>query len=310
MDRNEIVRTDFTSSRKGYAREEVDRHLKAVAAELARVQQERERSASLAGSTADRVREILEAAERSATDISSKAEDDAQRAAERNEAAVRAAREKAVVEIQEHSKRVDESLDRALERAKALEADFERTAETLRSNLEGLVADLGGGVDAVRAQLDDVRGSLPEVQSVNVRSGRREARPEAEAVESGRERKARDRKARDRKARDRVVEPPKQESAKETGSWAGPRTAAAEPETAEQTAVSEPKEGTAKRGSTPEGSSAEKAGKDGAEGARMIALNMALKGTPRDQTARYLASNFELEDPDAVVEDVYSRVQS
>lgn len=305
MDRNEIVRTDFTSSRKGYAREEVDRHLKAVAAELARVQQERERSASLAGSTADRVREILEAAERSATDISSKAEDDAQRAAERNEAAVRAAREKAVVEIQEHSKRVDESLDRALERAKALEADFERTAETLRSSLEGLVADLGGGVDAVRAQLDDVRGSLPEVQSVSVRSGRREARPEAEAVESGR-----DRKARDRKARDRVVEPPKQESARETGSWAGPRTAPAEPETAEQTAVSEPKEGTAKRGSTPEGSSAEKAGKDGAEGARMIALNMALKGTPRDQTARYLASNFELEDPDAVVEDVYSRVQS
>ena len=32
------------------------------------------------------------------------------------------------------------------------------------------------------------------------------------------------------------------------------------------------------------------------EGARLIALNMALNGTPRDETARYLEENFELED--------------
>jgi hypothetical protein len=44
-----------------------------------------------------------------------------------------------------------------------------------------------------------------------------------------------------------------------------------------------------------------------AEGARVIALNMALGGTPREQTARYLAENFELDDPDALLDDVYSR---
>ena len=33
---------------------------------------------------------------------------------------------------------------------------------------------------------------------------------------------------------------------------------------------------------------------DDAEGARLIALNMALNGTPRDETDRYLAENFEL----------------
>jgi hypothetical protein len=43
------------------------------------------------------------------------------------------------------------------------------------------------------------------------------------------------------------------------------------------------------------------------EGARLIALNMALSGTPRDETARYLAENFELDDPDALLDDVYSR---
>jgi hypothetical protein len=34
---------------------------------------------------------------------------------------------------------------------------------------------------------------------------------------------------------------------------------------------------------------------------------MALRGTPRDETARYLAENFELDDPDALLDDVYAR---
>ena len=46
----------------------------------------------------------------------------------------------------------------------------------------------------------------------------------------------------------------------------------------------------------------------GAEGARLIALNMALNGTPRDETARYLAQNFELDDQDALLDEVYARV--
>ena len=43
------------------------------------------------------------------------------------------------------------------------------------------------------------------------------------------------------------------------------------------------------------------------EGARLIALNMALSGTPREETARYLNENFELEDVDAMLDDVYAR---
>jgi DivIVA domain-containing protein len=42
-------------------------------------------------------------------------------------------------------------------------------------------------------------------------------------------------------------------------------------------------------------------------GARLIALNMALAGTPRDETARYLAEHYELEDADALLDDVYRR---
>jgi DivIVA domain-containing protein len=42
-------------------------------------------------------------------------------------------------------------------------------------------------------------------------------------------------------------------------------------------------------------------------GARLIALNMALSGTPREETARYLAEHYTLADPDALLDDVYSR---
>ncbi len=50
------------------------------------------------------------------------------------------------------------------------------------------------------------------------------------------------------------------------------------------------------------------AGGDDTEGARLIALNMALNGTPREETDRYLAENFQLDDRDQLLDDVYSRV--
>ena len=47
---------------------------------------------------------------------------------------------------------------------------------------------------------------------------------------------------------------------------------------------------------------------DDSEGARLIALNMALNGTPRDETDRYLSENFELADREALLDEVYARV--
>ncbi len=51
-------------------------------------------------------------------------------------------------------------------------------------------------------------------------------------------------------------------------------------------------------------------GADDAEGARLIALNMALNGTPREETDRYLAENFELSDRGALLDEVYTSVDS
>ncbi|MBE2316365.1 DivIVA domain-containing protein [Solirubrobacter sp. CPCC 204708] len=44
-------------------------------------------------------------------------------------------------------------------------------------------------------------------------------------------------------------------------------------------------------------------------GARLIALNMALSGSSREETAAYLAEHFELTDAEGLLDDVYARAQ-
>lgn len=48
---------------------------------------------------------------------------------------------------------------------------------------------------------------------------------------------------------------------------------------------------------------------DDVEGARLIALNMALNGQTRAETDKYLAENFELGDRDALLDEVYATVE-
>jgi len=50
-------------------------------------------------------------------------------------------------------------------------------------------------------------------------------------------------------------------------------------------------------------------GTDDTESARLIALNMALNGTARDETDRYLAENFRLDDRGGLLDEVYASVE-
>jgi cell division septum initiation protein DivIVA len=45
---------------------------------------------------------------------------------------------------------------------------------------------------------------------------------------------------------------------------------------------------------------------DDEEAARLVALDMALAGTPRDDTEQYLAEHYTLADPGAILDDVYA----
>ncbi len=53
----------------------------------------------------------------------------------------------------------------------------------------------------------------------------------------------------------------------------------------------------------------EEAGEDDTEGARLIALNMALNGQTREETDKYLAENFDLADRAALLDEVYATVE-
>jgi hypothetical protein len=56
-------------------------------------------------------------------------------------------------------------------------------------------------------------------------------------------------------------------------------------------------------------SAADDDGEDDVEGARLIALNMALNGQSRAETDKYLADNFDLSDRDALLDEVYATVE-
>jgi DivIVA domain-containing protein len=79
-----------------------------------------------------------------------------------------------------------------------------------------------------------------------------------------------------------------------------PLTAPAEPEPAEAQNLSMPE--LARAADAPNGA-------DETEGARLIALNMALNGTPREETERYLAENFKLADRRGLLDEVYASVE-
>ena len=59
----------------------------------------------------------------------------------------------------------------------------------------------------------------------------------------------------------------------------------------------------------PEPVGAAEANGDDSEGARLIALNMALNGTPREETAKYLDENFSLSDAGGLLDEVYASVE-
>jgi DivIVA domain-containing protein len=118
------------------------------------------------------------------------------------------------------------------------------------------------------------------------------------------------------------------ELSRDVGTLRGPAAAPAEPGPAESaTLASAPAEpgpaesaapadldvpaAPAPESAAPEPSAAPAAAANGARsddepGARLVALNMALEGTPREQTASYLAEHYELPDVEALLDEVYA----
>jgi DivIVA domain-containing protein len=306
LDRHFIERNDFSAVRRGYDPDEVDRHLGEIAEAIQDLKRQAKRSpSSMASQAADQVKGIIEAAERSANEITEGADDEARRIVDEANQRARETREKADRDALDRVQAAEDSTQGVLDRANTVKAEIDRMLEDARSAADTLGSSLRGSASSLQTELDAIRGELS-----SVREGRLESQP--------------------RGGRASAVDTP---VVAESGSSidadefddadAGP--ADAEPEIiveVEETIIGangdagvadlDEDEGEAEEfgdGETAdEPASAGGRSIRGAEGARLIALNMALNGTPRDETARYLSQNFDLDDQDALLDEVYARV--
>jgi DivIVA domain-containing protein len=271
LDRQSIEKKDFPIGRRGYDPEAVDDHLRALADEIDELKRSaRRRSESLAAAASEQVRSIVEAAETTAADIQRQAEDEAREIRAEASSEAEATREHATGEAREYVGRVAESTTGMLERISAMENELNALIESLRTGSNRLNADL---------QL--LEGNLASVKDAVVPRPRFE--PEHEGA--GAQRPA--------AATPSAVE------------RAAPAVPTAEP--FEQTAAVAPAAGgevLTDATSEPRAARSGNGGDD--ESARLIALNMVMNRTPREEIDRYLAENFRLTDRRGLLDEVYS----
>jgi DivIVA domain-containing protein len=279
LDRQSIERKDFPVGRRGYDPEAVDAHLKGLADELDEFKRSaRRKSETLASSASDQVRTIVEAAATSAADIQRQAEDEAREIRDEAAGEAQTIRGHATDQAREYVGKVSQSTSTMLERLDAMESELSALIESLRTGSNRLNADL---------QL--LEGNITDVRTAAVSPRERfEPEPPEPAVPEYMPEPA---------VPEYMPEPAVPECMSEPAAGAGDVAAADQGNGVEQ----------------PEYASyqpdAANAGHDDNEGARLIALNMALSGTPRDETERYLAANFQLEDRQALLDEVYAAVE-
>jgi DivIVA domain-containing protein len=272
LERQSIEKKDFPIGRRGYDPDAVDAHLSAVANEIDELKRSsRRRSETLASAASEQVRAIVEAAETSASDIQRQAEEDA--AEIRSEAAgeAKTTREQATDQARQYVGKVSESTAVMLQRLDAMESELSALIESLRTGSNRLNADL---------QL--LEGNLTEVTEAVAPRPRFERESVSPEPTSEREEPA-------------LTDETEYETEAEAGEFE---------DAGEIEEVVYGEEIGVVAGSGEGAADAD----DDTEGARLIALNMALNGTPREETDRYLAENFELSDRGGLLDEVYSSV--
>jgi DivIVA domain-containing protein len=280
LDRQSIEKKDFPIGRRGYDPDAVDAHLKLLADEIDELKRSaRRRSESLAAAASEQVRSIVEAAETTASDIQRQAEDEARDIRAEATCEADSTREHATTEARDYVGKVAESTTGMLERIGAMETELGALIESLRTGSNRLGADL---------QL--LEGNLAAVKNAVV--PRPQFEPEHPAPPP---------------AADATVAAAAGVAPAAAVEQAGPAVPSAEP--FEPSADVAPEEAPAEVSSTePPPANATNGVED--ESARLIALNMVMNRTPREEIDRYLAENFKLTDRRGLLDEVYSSFES
>jgi DivIVA domain-containing protein len=281
LDRQAIERRDFPVSRRGYDPAAVDAHLRGLAAEFEQLgRASGGGEASLASTAGTQVQSIIEAAETAAAEIESQA--------------------------REHARNVREAADRdaqqtraeAIERARAHNAAVERAAAALLERVHGMDGEVGKLVESLRAGAGRLAGDLSALERsmgelYDAASGRARTATASGVPGDG----------------PRSEGEPQAPSLTAPDSQMTPVSASPDPEAPEPPGSEPPStEATAPAPAAPP-SGQSPAGAGDIDGARLIALNMALNGQSREEAERYLAAHFQSIDRGKLIDEVYAAIE-
>ena len=299
LDRQSIEKRDFPIGRRGYDPAAVDAHLRTLAAEVEELRYALESRAgeTLGSSAGTQVQGILEAAEATAADIEQKASEDAWRTRAEADADAERTRADAVARAQAHVAAVAQATAVLSERVESMDAQSAALVESLRAGASRLATDLsavetnmvelydaaaGRGGDAAADERGQEEDSPPAAPAPVVQ-GHAEFVPAATLAPS--------------------PPPPAPALADSATAAAAPvlQVAAPAPSSVPPPAPSSP--------APPRSEPRAGAGNGDLDGARLIALNMALNGDSRAATDRYLAEHYELGDRQKLLDEVFAAVE-
>jgi hypothetical protein len=291
LDRQQIERRDFPIVRRGYDPATVDAHLRALSAEVEELKREAEHRGqeSLASVAGTQVQGILEAAQATAKTIEREAAQDAQSVRAAAAADAKRTREEAIARAREQVAAVSRAAEVLLARVGSIDGETRTLVESLRAGAGRLAGDLTTVEGEMEALYDAAAGRAP--------SGVGDETAETHLRENG---------------VSQVVAPVVPAEAFAVGS-----TPERDIELAAQSYVDaatgpEPLAGESSAHEEPpfvQETPNEPAPVGDLDGARLVALNMALNGDSRQDTGRYLAENFQIEEPERLLDEVYAAIE-
>jgi DivIVA domain-containing protein len=271
LERTSIEKKDFPVGRRGYDPAAVDEHLRRIADEAEELARspQRPRSESLSSAASEQVRAIIEAAEKSAEDIQQRVEQEARQIRAEARREARKERAQATADAEQEREQATAQAREYVSRVSDSTSQMLTRLDAMDSELTALTESLRLGSGRLKDELDVLESELRDL------SGSARAPEPSTALDEP-------------EAKEPEFEPVEALEPDDQGEEAG------FDEEPEPVTMAQPD--TVGAG-------------DDAEGARLIALNMALNGTPRDETDRYLAENFELSDRVRLLDEVYASVE-
>ncbi len=295
LDRQGIERRDFPIARRGYDPASVDAHLRAIAAEVEELRRElgsRGRD-SLAATAGTQVQGILEAAQATAETIERDAAEQAHQVRTAADVDAKRTREQAVARAQQHVAAVSQATEALQARVGSIDSETRTLVDSLRSGAGRLAGDLAAVEGEMEALYDGAAGRGGGSAGASASPSGDVAYVPVAAPEP------------------EVHDEPFVEAFSETagGMQGDPYDELDSPAHAEVSADAPGEYANEDEPPFPEERHTGSPASGDLDGARLVALNMALNGDSREETGRYLTENFEVPDPDRLLDEVYAAIE-